>query len=125
MTYLLVTVLGTLPGRVVYILAGKEIAKFESIADIASPKLMLLLTALGLMPWWPTSIMERLDPNRPDLGASCLFEVFDVPPGMVFRSSPACQVPQLPLRREPEEGCGVLSVARHKCKDFLAPVGHS
>lgn len=60
MTYLLVTVLGTLPGRILYIIAGKELAELEFISDIASPRLLLALTLLGVLPLVARKILQRL-----------------------------------------------------------------
>jgi uncharacterized membrane protein YdjX (TVP38/TMEM64 family) len=59
-TYFWVTLLGTMPGRVLYILAGKELGSIKSVSDIFSPSIFLALTAFGLFPlavrrglaWW-------------------------------------------------------------------------
>jgi uncharacterized membrane protein YdjX (TVP38/TMEM64 family) len=58
--YFWVTLLGTMPGRILYILAGRELGNITSPSDILSPSLFLALTALGFFPlaarrglsWW-------------------------------------------------------------------------
>lgn len=49
-TYFWVSQLGMLPGTIVYVNAGKELAAIESLADIASPALIASFVLLGLFP---------------------------------------------------------------------------
>lgn len=49
-TFFWVTLLGSMPARVLYILAGIELDKIESTEDILSPMLLTLFTLLGLLP---------------------------------------------------------------------------
>jgi len=49
-TYFWVSQLGMLPATIVYVNAGKEIAKIDSLADIASPTLLFSFVILGLFP---------------------------------------------------------------------------
>ena len=49
-TFFWVTLLGSMPARILYILAGIELDKIESTEDIFSPMLVTLFTLLGLLP---------------------------------------------------------------------------
>jgi uncharacterized membrane protein YdjX (TVP38/TMEM64 family) len=49
-TYYWVSQLGMLPGTVVYINAGRELAKIESVSGILSPTLIFSFILLGLFP---------------------------------------------------------------------------
>jgi len=49
-TYFWVSQVGMLPATIVYVNAGKELAKIESIAGIASPTLLISFALLGLFP---------------------------------------------------------------------------
>lgn len=49
-TYFWVSQLGMLPGTIVYINAGKELAKLESLKSILSPGLLISFALLGLLP---------------------------------------------------------------------------
>ncbi len=49
-TYYLVSQAGMLPGTIVYVNAGTELAKINSISGILSPRLLLSLALLGLFP---------------------------------------------------------------------------
>lgn len=46
-----ISALGMLPGTVVYVHAGRELASVRSLADLASPPLLLALALLALLPW--------------------------------------------------------------------------
>jgi pyruvate/2-oxoglutarate dehydrogenase complex dihydrolipoamide dehydrogenase (E3) component/uncharacterized membrane protein YdjX (TVP38/TMEM64 family) len=50
-TFYWVSQLGMLPGTLVYIYAGTQLAQLESIGDILSPGLLTALTLLGLFPF--------------------------------------------------------------------------
>lgn len=49
-TYFLVSQIGMLPATIVYINAGKELAKIESLSGILSPGLLVSFAILGLFP---------------------------------------------------------------------------
>jgi len=49
-TFFWVSQLGMLPGTVVYVNAGKELAKIDSLAGILSPGLLVSFVLLGLLP---------------------------------------------------------------------------
>ena len=42
--------LGMLPGTAVYVYAGTELGKIQSLSDIASPSLLAAFIVLGLFP---------------------------------------------------------------------------
>ncbi|WP_035247547.1 TVP38/TMEM64 family protein [Desulfogranum mediterraneum] len=50
LTYAWVSQLGMLPATIVYVNAGKELARIESLAGILSPSLILSFALLGLLP---------------------------------------------------------------------------
>jgi uncharacterized membrane protein YdjX (TVP38/TMEM64 family) len=49
-TYYWVSQIGMLPGTMVYVNAGKELARIDSLAGILSPRLLLSFALLGLFP---------------------------------------------------------------------------
>ena len=49
-TYYWVSQLGMLPATIVYVNAGKELAKIDSLAGILSPSLIISFALLGLLP---------------------------------------------------------------------------
>jgi uncharacterized membrane protein YdjX (TVP38/TMEM64 family) len=49
-TFFLVSQVGMLPGTIVYINAGKELARIESLSGILSPSLIFSFVLLGLFP---------------------------------------------------------------------------
>jgi uncharacterized membrane protein YdjX (TVP38/TMEM64 family) len=50
-TFYWVSQLALLPAVMVYVNAGTQIAKLDSLADIVSPRLLLTLIAVALLPW--------------------------------------------------------------------------
>lgn len=56
-TFFWVSQLGMLPGTIVYVNAGKELAKIDSLAGIASPGLLISFAVLGLFPITAKKIM--------------------------------------------------------------------
>jgi uncharacterized membrane protein YdjX (TVP38/TMEM64 family) len=50
LTYYWVSQVGMLPGTIVYVNAGKELAKIETLAGILSPSLIASFVILGLFP---------------------------------------------------------------------------
>ncbi len=57
-TYFWVSQIGMLPATIVYVNAGKEIAKIDSLAGIASPGLIASFVILGLFPITVKKIMS-------------------------------------------------------------------
>jgi len=57
-TYFWVSQIGMLPATIVYVNAGKEIAKIDSIAGIASPTLLASFALLGLFPVTVKKVMS-------------------------------------------------------------------
>ena len=55
-SYYWVSQLGMLPGTAVYVFAGTELGKIESLTDITSPRLLVAFALLGLLPF----LMKRL-----------------------------------------------------------------
>lgn len=49
--YSLVSLIGMLPGTVVYINAGRELGRVDAVAGLLSPSVLLSLALLGLFPW--------------------------------------------------------------------------
>jgi uncharacterized membrane protein YdjX (TVP38/TMEM64 family) len=49
-TYYWVSQIGMLPGTMVYVNAGKELGKLESLSGILSPSLLISFVILGLFP---------------------------------------------------------------------------
>ena len=58
--FYLVSQLGMLPGTIVYVNAGKEIAKIDSVSGILSPGLIASFVILGLFPIMVKKIMARV-----------------------------------------------------------------
>lgn len=63
-TYFWVSQLGMLPATVVYVNAGNELAKIDSLAGILSPSLIASFVVLGLFPITVKKLMERFRPTR-------------------------------------------------------------
>ncbi len=63
-TYYWVSQLGMLLGTVVYVNAGTQLARIETLSDIASPGLLASFTALGLLPWIGKWIMATVKRRR-------------------------------------------------------------
>jgi pyruvate/2-oxoglutarate dehydrogenase complex dihydrolipoamide dehydrogenase (E3) component/uncharacterized membrane protein YdjX (TVP38/TMEM64 family) len=62
LTFALVSQAGMLLGTIVYVNAGTELAKIDSLSGIVSPGLLLSFAALGLFPWvakWLVGIARR------------------------------------------------------------------
>lgn len=56
-TFYWVSQLGMLPGTVVFVNAGSELAALESLGDILSPSLLLSFALIGLFPWLAKGII--------------------------------------------------------------------
>lgn len=63
-TYFWVSQLGMLPGTIVYVNAGKEIAKIDSLGGILSPTLIISFVILGLFPITVKKIMGVVEKKR-------------------------------------------------------------
>ncbi len=63
-TYYWVSQIGMFLGTIVYVNAGTQLARIESLSDIASPALLLSFAALGLLPWVGRGIMNALKRRR-------------------------------------------------------------
>lgn len=58
-TYFWVSQIGMLPATIVYVNAGKELAKIDSLSGIVSPSLIASFVVLGLFPITVKKLMER------------------------------------------------------------------
>lgn len=63
-TYYWVSQIGMLLGTVVYVNAGTQLARIDSLRDIASPGLLASFVALGLLPWLGKWIMAAIQRRR-------------------------------------------------------------
>lgn len=62
--FFIVSQLGMLPGTIVYVNAGTQIAQLDSLAGIASPGLLLSFALLGLLPLISKRILDALRARR-------------------------------------------------------------
>jgi len=62
-TFYWVSQVGMILGTVVYVNAGTQLAKINSLADIASPTLLASFAALGLLPWLCKWLVAKLRPT--------------------------------------------------------------
>jgi uncharacterized membrane protein YdjX (TVP38/TMEM64 family) len=63
-TYYWVSQLGMLPATMVYVNAGKELGKLETVAGILSPRLLASFVLLGLFPLVMKKIMARIKKDK-------------------------------------------------------------
>ncbi|MFP5407353.1 MAG: VTT domain-containing protein, partial [Gammaproteobacteria bacterium] len=63
-TFWWVSQLGMLPGTVVYVNAGTQLGKLDSLAGITSPVLLASFAALGLLPLLTRRLVERIRARR-------------------------------------------------------------
>jgi pyruvate/2-oxoglutarate dehydrogenase complex dihydrolipoamide dehydrogenase (E3) component/uncharacterized membrane protein YdjX (TVP38/TMEM64 family) len=63
-TYYLVSQAGMLAGTLVYVNAGTQLAKIESLAGIVSPGLLLSFALLGVFPWLSKRLLDLLKRRR-------------------------------------------------------------
>lgn len=63
-TYFLVSMLGMLPGTIVYVNAGTELANLKSASGILSPGLLFSFVLMGLLPILAKSVIGRLKSKR-------------------------------------------------------------
>ncbi|HSW62521.1 MAG TPA: TVP38/TMEM64 family protein [Dissulfurispiraceae bacterium] len=69
-TFYLVSQIGMLPGTMVYVNAGRELAKIESLGDIASPSLVLSFVLLSIFPIIIRKTLDYLQKHREHGGSS-------------------------------------------------------
>lgn len=63
-TFAWVSQIGMLAGTIVYVNAGTELAKIDSLSGVASPGLLLSFAALGLFPWFAKAFIGWLQRRR-------------------------------------------------------------
>ncbi len=63
-TYAWVSMIGMLPGSLVYVNAGRELGKLESVGDILSLPLILAFTALAVLPLAARRVLDALRARR-------------------------------------------------------------
>jgi uncharacterized membrane protein YdjX (TVP38/TMEM64 family) len=63
-TFYWVSQLGMLPGTLVYVNAGSELAKIESLGDILSPTLIGSFVLLGIFPLLVKKIISIIETKR-------------------------------------------------------------
>jgi pyruvate/2-oxoglutarate dehydrogenase complex dihydrolipoamide dehydrogenase (E3) component/uncharacterized membrane protein YdjX (TVP38/TMEM64 family) len=63
-TFFWVSQLGMLPGTLVYVNAGTELSKIESVKGLLSPTLILSFTLIGLLPWIARFASDHLKYRR-------------------------------------------------------------
>jgi len=64
LTFFWVSQLGMLPATLVYVNAGSELGKIQSINDILSPQLIISFVLLGIFPLLVKKIMTAIQKNR-------------------------------------------------------------
>ena len=63
-TFYWVSQVGMLAGTIVYVNAGTQLAKIESLADIMSPGLLASFAFLGLFPWVARRVVDSLQQRK-------------------------------------------------------------
>ncbi len=63
-TFYWVSQLGMLPGTLVYVNAGTQLAKIAAISDILSPALLGSFVLLGIFPWLAKQVLEWLQHRK-------------------------------------------------------------
>ncbi|GLO61214.1 TVP38/TMEM64 family protein [Vibrio sp. MACH09] len=63
--YYLVSQLGMLPGTIVFLNAGTQLANIDSLSGIVSPSVLASFVLLGLFPVIAKWIMKKLRPSKP------------------------------------------------------------
>ena len=63
-TFYWVSQLGMLPATLIFVNAGTELAKVQSLKDIASPTLLASLVLIGLFPLIARKAMEKINARR-------------------------------------------------------------
>lgn len=63
-TFYWVSQLGTLPATIVFVYAGTQLAHIQRLSDVASPRLLLSFTILGIFPLIARGIVRALQKRR-------------------------------------------------------------
>jgi uncharacterized membrane protein YdjX (TVP38/TMEM64 family) len=63
-TYIGATALGIIPGSLAYTYAGRQLGTINSLAELASPRLLLAFTVLGLLFLMPVLYRRFVKPDR-------------------------------------------------------------
>lgn len=63
-TFYWVSQLGMLPATVVFVYAGTQLARIQHLSDVASPRLLLSLTLLGIFPLIARGLVRALQKRR-------------------------------------------------------------
>ena len=63
-TFYWVSQLGMLPATVVYVYAGTQLARIQHLSDVASPRLLLTFTLLGVFPLIARGVVRGLQKRR-------------------------------------------------------------
>lgn len=64
LTYTWVSLIGMLPGTIVYVNAGRELGRLQSVGDILSLPLAIAFTALALLPLVARKVLDALRARR-------------------------------------------------------------
>lgn len=65
-TYVAATALGIIPGSLAYTFAGRQLSTINSLAELASPRLLLAFTLLGLLFLMPVVYRKVIRPSKPE-----------------------------------------------------------
>lgn len=63
-TYVAATALGIIPGSLAYTFAGRQLGTIDSLAELASPRLLLAFTLLGLLFLMPVVYRKFIRPSQ-------------------------------------------------------------
>lgn len=64
LTFYLVSMLGMLPGTIVYVNAGTQLAKINSVSEILSPGLILSFALVGSLPMFAKAVISKIKSQR-------------------------------------------------------------
>ncbi|MDF0676934.1 MAG: TVP38/TMEM64 family protein [Nitrospira sp.] len=64
-TYVVATALGIIPGSLAYTFAGRQLSTINTLAELASPRLLLAFTLLGLLFLMPVVYRKFVRPSQP------------------------------------------------------------
>jgi uncharacterized membrane protein YdjX (TVP38/TMEM64 family) len=62
-TYVAATALGIIPGSLAYTFAGRQLGTIDSLSELASPRLLLAFTVLGLLFLMPVVYRKFVRPQ--------------------------------------------------------------
>ena len=63
-TYVAATALGIIPGSFAYTFAGRQLGTLNSLGDLASPRLLIAFTLLGLLILMPIGYRKFINPSK-------------------------------------------------------------